>query len=350
MADAQKTEQPTKKRQDKAREEGQFPSAKQFVGGMQFCTFVFLVQSNGWDWVNGTLLGMRGLLKYAFAPQVSSAGLFRMSADMGYRCVLPLLKGGAVLVVVTLAVQLGITKFGLSAKKLLPDAKRMNPLSKLKQLPGQNFPAMFQALILLPLFGGAIYAVASEHLDTFMLLPRISVASGMHVVTGAIQSLMWKAAALFFVFGCVELLRETRKHSNELKMSKQEVKDEAKESEGNPHMKAKIRALRRDQARRRMMKDVASATAVVVNPTHFAVALKYDPDGMAAPMVVAKGKNYLALRIKQRALDNNVPLIENPPLAQALYKSVGVGQEIPPQLYKAVAEILAYIFKVMHKK
>jgi flagellar biosynthetic protein FlhB len=161
---------------------------------------------------------------------------------------------------------------------------------------------------------------------------------------------MWKAAALFFVFGCVELVRETRKHANELKMSKQEVKDEAKESEGNPQIKAKIRAIRRDQARRRMMQEVATATAVIVNPTHFAVALKYDPEGMAAPMVVAKGKNYLALRIKQRALDNNVPLIENPPLAQALYKSVNVGQEIPPQLYRAVAEILAYIFKLMHKK
>jgi flagellar biosynthetic protein FlhB len=98
------------------------------------------------------------------------------------------------------------------------------------------------------------------------------------------------------------------------------------------------------------MKEVATATAVIVNPTHFAVALKYEPEGMAAPMVVAKGKNYLALRIKQRALDNNVPLIENPPLAQALYKSVNVGQEIPPQLYRAVAEILAYIFKLMHKK
>jgi flagellar biosynthetic protein FlhB len=172
----------------------------------------------------------------------------------------------------------------------------------------------------------------------------------MRVVTGALQSLMWKAAALFFVFGCVELVRETRKHANELKMSKQEVKDEAKESEGNPQIKAKIRAIRRDQARRRMMQEVATATAVIVNPTHFAVALKYDPEGMAAPMVVAKGKNYLALRIKQRALDNNVPLIENPPLAQALYKSVNVGQEIPPQLYRAVAEILAYIFKLMHKK
>jgi flagellar biosynthetic protein FlhB len=132
-------------------------------------------------------------------------------------------------------------------------------------------------------------------------------------------------------------------------MSKQEVKDEHKESEGNPQIKAKIRALRRDQARKRMMKAVPTASAVIVNPTHFAVAIKYEPDSMAAPVVVAKGKNYLAQRIRKLAVENQVPLIENPPLARALYKSVDVGQEIPAHLYRAVAEILAYIFKIMNR-
>jgi flagellar biosynthetic protein FlhB len=113
-------------------------------------------------------------------------------------------------------------------------------------------------------------------------------------------------------------------------------------------MKAKIRRLQRDRARRQMMKEVPTATAVVVNPTHYAVAIRYEMDSMAAPRVVAKGKNYLALRIRQKAIDHQVPLIENPPLAQALYKSVEVGQEIPPHLYRAVAEILAYIFKLMN--
>ena len=107
--------------------------------------------------------------------------------------------------------------------------------------------------------------------------------------------------------------------------------------------------IRRDQARKRMMQAVPTATAVIVNPTHFAVALKYEPTTMAAPLVVAKGKNYLALRIRQKAIDSGVPLIENPPLAQALYKSVDVGQEIPPHLYRAIAEILAYIFRLTNK-
>jgi len=121
-----------------------------------------------------------------------------------------------------------------------------------------------------------------------------------------------------------------------------------KEVEGNPIVKSRIRRIRRDLARRRMMQEVATATAVIVNPTHYAVALRYSLEEKGAPRVVAKGKNYLALRIRQRALENQVPLIENPPLAQGLYKSVDVGQEIPAQFYKAVAEVLAYIYRVMN--
>ncbi len=133
-------------------------------------------------------------------------------------------------------------------------------------------------------------------------------------------------------------------------MSKQEVRDEAKESDGNPQVKQRIRRLQRDALRRRMMSQVPNATAVIVNPTHFAVAVRYHAESMRAPVVVAKGKNYLALRIRQSAVENLVPIVENPPLAQALYKSVEIGQEIPPDFYRAIAEILAYIYKLRGKK
>ena len=168
------------------------------------------------------------------------------------------------------------------------------------------------------------------------------------MVASSIQSLLWKASMLFVIFGAVDLIRQKQRYQQELKMSKQDIRDEMKDVEGNPQMKARIRRLQRDRMRRQMMKEVPKATAVVVNPTHFAVALRYQMDSMAAPSVVAKGKNYLALRIRQKAVEHQVPVIENPPLAQALYKSVDVGQEIPPHLYRAVAEILAYIFKLMN--
>ena len=159
-----------------------------------------------------------------------------------------------------------------------------------------------------------------------------------------------EAASLFVVFGSVDLFRQMRRYQQDLRMSRQEIREEMKDVEGNPQMKARIRRLQRERAWRQMMKDIPKATAVIVNPTHFAVAIRYQMETMAAPVVLAKGKNYLALRIRQRAVEHEVPVIENPPLAQALYKSVDVCQEIPPHLYRAVADILAYIFKLMNGK
>jgi flagellar biosynthetic protein FlhB len=162
------------------------------------------------------------------------------------------------------------------------------------------------------------------------------------------MELFWKASGVFLIFGCVDLIRQISRYKQDLRMSKQDIKEEAKDIEGNPQMKARIRRLQRDRMRHNMMKDVPKATAVIVNPTHFAVAIRYQVESMAAPLVIAKGKNYLALRIRQKAIENQIPIVENAPLAQALYKSVEVGQEIPPHLYRAVAEILAYIYKLMH--
>jgi flagellar biosynthetic protein FlhB len=158
---------------------------------------------------------------------------------------------------------------------------------------------------------------------------------------------MWKGAALFIVMGAIDFVRQNRRYTADLRMSKQELREEAKEMEGNPQVRARVRQLRREWLRRRMMSQVPTATAVIVNPTHYAVAIRYAIDSMTAPTVVAKGKNYLALRIRKKAVEYQIPIIENPPLAQALYKSVDVGQEVPAHLYRAVAEILAYIYRIM---
>jgi flagellar biosynthetic protein FlhB len=131
-------------------------------------------------------------------------------------------------------------------------------------------------------------------------------------------------------------------------MTKQEIREEFKETEGNPQIKQRVRRLQRDLARRHMMKEIPTATAVIVNPTHYAVAIRYSLESMGAPLVVAKGKNYLAARIREKAIAHNVPIVENQPLAQALYKAADVGQEIPAHLYRAVAEVLAYIYKLMN--
>jgi flagellar biosynthetic protein FlhB len=348
MADQSKTEQPTQRRLEKAREEGQFPSAREFVGALQFMVFLGLLGIGGARWWAELQTSTRWMFGRAFAGGWGAADLTHIAWRIFWQQLMPLALGGMAVAAATLGFRLATTRFGLSLKKLAPDLTRLSPLSRLKELPKQNLPSLLQAVVLLPLFLWAVYTIARHKLEEILVLPLQSVESGSRFISGSLLELFWKAAGLFVVFGAVDLARQMHRYKQDLRMSKQDIKEEMKEQEGNPQMKAKIRRLQRDRLRRQMMKEVPKATAVVVNPTHFAVAIRYQVDSMAAPMVVAKGKNYLALRIRQKAVQNQVPIIENPPLAQALYKSVEVGQEIPPHLYRAVAEILAYIFKLMN--
>ena len=343
----QKTEEATAKRLDKAREEGQFPAARQFVSAMQFVAFVAVLEAWGGQWFAELRLLMRRALAEAFATQpeaqfaeISRALLVRPAAAAGARR--RRAAGGDP------GHATGRHATGGKPEELAPDLQRLNPLSRLRELPKQNLPALLRAAVMLPLFGLAVYGIIRDNLFAYMALPFQSVESGFRQVCGSMGTLLWKACGVFLVFGAVDLFRQRRRYRKDLRMSKQEIRDEFKETEGNPQMKARIRRIRRDRLRHQMMKEVPKATAVIVNPTHYAVALRYSLDSMATPVVVAKGKNYLALRIRQRAMEHQVPIVENPPLAQALYGSVDVGQEIPAHLYRAVAEILAYVYKLMN--
>ncbi len=344
---SQQTEKATPRRLQKAREDGQFPAAKDFVAAVQFLAFVALVGAGAHKWVTQNRITTRILLQHAFDSDLTTTGLIHLFTLALTQTVMPLVILGAILMAVTFAMQLLATRFGFSLKKLSPDFKRMNPMTKLRELPKQNIPALVQALLLLPVFGGAVYWIVKDRVDEYFLLPLGSVEGGAAVIGASLKNLLWKGAGVFIVFGLVNLFRQQRRYTKDMMMSRQEIKDESKDNDGNPQVKQRIRRLQRDMRRRHMMKEVPTATAIIVNPTHYAVAIKYSMDSMAAPSVVAKGKNYLALRIRQKGIENQVPIIENPPLAQALYKAVDIGQEIPADLYRAVAEILAYIFKLM---
>ena len=348
MADkSQKTEQPTPKRLQKAREEGQFPNARHFVSAVQLLAAVALLTSQGTAWLAGLQADFRYVLAAAFRPQLRSLDILELSSGLLRRRFLPLVSAGAGLVVLTLGIQLASTRMGVSLKKLAPSLKRLSPLSRLREIGRQNVPALLQALVLLPVFAGALWFLIRDNLQAYLALPLGSAADGARQVADTLSRLLWKVSLVFLVFGCIDFVRQRRIFQQDMRMSKQEIRDEMKEVEGNPQMKARVRRLRREVLRRRMMQQVPKATAVVVNPTHFAVALRYDVGSMTAPTVLAKGKNYLALRIRQRAVEHQIPLVENPPLAQALYRSAEVGQEIPAHLYRAVAEILAYIYRLM---
>jgi flagellar biosynthetic protein FlhB len=232
----------------------------------------------------------------------------------------------------------------------MPQFNRLNPLGRLKDLPAQNLKAVVEAMLLMATLGLVIRAFFADQAMLALRLPFEGVPAAAAQLGGAIHGLLWKAAAIFIVFGAVDFGMQYRRHMNNLRMSKQEIRDENKRNEGDPHTKQRIRRMRRELLRRRMMREVPTATAVIVNPTHFAVAIRYDANNMACPLVVAKGKNWLALRIRQIATQSEVPIVENPPLARALYGAVEVGSAISPEFYKAIAEILAYVYRLMGRK
>lgn len=348
MADkSQRTEQATPRRIEKARQEGQFISSRELVGAVQFAAFVWVLAQWGGAWLSQTRRLTRLVLERAFRNDFHSEGVAWLLRDLLVESLLPLAAVAGGLVLVSLGVQLATTRMGFSLKRVAPDLKRLNPAARIKELFRNNAWALAKAAVMLPLFSYAVWSIARENLPAYGLMPLEGVERGVREMGESLLTLLWKAAGLFLVLGLVDLARARRRYFQDLRMTRQEVREEIKDVEGNPLVKARIRRLQRDLARRRMMQEVKTATAVIVNPTHYAVAIRYAPEKMAAPVVVAKGKNYLARRIREIAAEHLVPIVENAPLARALYESVQVGQAIPVHLYRAVAEILAYIYRLM---
>jgi flagellar biosynthesis protein FlhB len=242
------------------------------------------------------------------------------------------------------------TGFGFSTKQLLPSFEKFNMANRLRQLPWQNLFAVGKALLLLPIIGLVLYAEIYHRLPELANLATAPLTVGLAQATGMVRNLFWRLGFALLLLGFIDFARQRQRFQSDLRMTKQEVRDEAKESEGNPQMKLRIRRLQRDAARRSMLKAVPKATAIIVNPTHYAIALHYEMNSKAVPSVVAKGKNYLAQLIRQKAAAHDIPMVENQPLAQALYQAVEVGQEIPPHLYRAVAEVLAYIYRTLSRR
>jgi flagellar biosynthesis protein FlhB len=346
----EKTEKATPHRLLKARREGQVAASRDFVAGLQFTVFVVLLVECGQQLLANLKVATRSIFSQAFRPDLGPDALTGILHQSFAQTLSPLAATSGILVLTGLAFQLSSTGFSMSLNRLTPKTSNFNVLTKLKSLPGKGFASALQGVALVVVFGFTLYWIIARNGAQLLLLPLSSLEVGVNSMRALCLDVLWKAAALFMLFGMVDLFRQKRRFAKQMRMSKQDIRDEQKQTEGNPQIKMRIRRLQRDTRRRRMMEDVKTATALIVNPTHYAVAIRYDHESMAAPVVVAKGKNYLAGRIRARALEHQVPLVENPPLAQALYKSVEVGQQIPPHLYRAVAEILAYLFRLMGAK
>jgi flagellar biosynthetic protein FlhB len=346
----EQTEKPTPQRLKKAREEGQFLSSRGALSAIQFVVFVALIGSLLPAWSDRLSRALVRLYQTSLTGEISLVTFPNLLRDLFIQTLTPLLTLGAALFGVTLAAQMAVTRLGFSLNKLTPDFNRLNPLSRLKDLPSQNLKAVGEAVLLLVALGLFLRSFIATHAEMLLRLPFQSARAAAAQIGAALDSLLWKATALFVLFGAYDLFHNYQRQMKGLKMSKHEIKQEHKHNDGDPQVKQRIRRMRRELLRRRMMQQVPQATAVVVNPTHFAIAIRFDSETMASPVVVAKGKNWLALRIRQVAVESQVPVIENPPLARALYAAVDVGSAISPEFYKAIAEILAYVYRLMGRK
>jgi len=343
MPQANQTEQATPRRRQKAREKGQVARSRDLIGaasGMAATFALFSLMSTFphafrvffHDCLEGSVSG--NLRMDTPAAILNHSGLFVAT-------------GAALALGWVVALASAIAQGGLvfAPTSLLPAASRMSPAAKLGQL--------FSITALRGLMKSMLPAAAVTYLAVgclrrdWPLLMSLSARSSRGMLgfaAGRIFEVAWKSALVLLIWAVLDYLFERQHFSSELKMSRQEMKDEYKETEGNPIIKGRIRRLQRQVRRRRMLENTKRANVVVTNPTEYAIALEYRPD-MAAPVVVAKGRNLLAAQIKEIARWENIPMVENPPLAHVLYRTVEVGQSIPAKLYAAIAEILAAVYR-----
>ena len=343
MADGSKTEQATPKRRTKAREDGQVARSRDLPGVLALAAVTGVMVLMAPTAVTHWTTLYRNTLYAAASGDIESNGpvLFWTAVEV-MRWIVPILLA-AMAVSVFAGVAQGGINFAPGALALKFD--RFNPASKV----GQIFsPVGLSNLLksLLP-FGAILWIAVSSvraHWETMVHASSLGLRPFASLVGTMVLELTWKAGLVLVAWSAVDYVLTLKKMDGDMKMTKEEVRREYKETDGNPVIKSRIRQLQRAMRKKQSLQAAATATVIVTNPTHYAIALRYLTD-MPAPVVVAKGKNLLAEKIKQLARDNGIMLVENKPLAQALYKSVEVGDSIPGKLYQVVAEILALVFR-----
>ncbi len=352
-ADGQeKTEQPTEKKLGDARDKGQAPKSMEVNSlGIFFFGIIIIYLFRGMiskDIARMTIMIFSSLDKLTLSADLLQ--VYAVSTMLFYLKVLaPFF---IVLVIVALAVGFGQVGIRLSPKALMPKFSKLNPLKGFKSKFFSMEPVVesIKNLIKVVVVGMVSYWLLSDLILNSVNLVRLSVPEIVTYMSDNISSFLWEISAVYLVIAAADFVYQKYKFKEDMKMTKQEVKEENKNTEGDPHTKGRIKSKQMEMAQRRMMADVPTADVVITNPTHFAVALKYEMGSQGAPKVVAKGADRVAQKIKEIAKENGVPLHENVMLARALYKSCEVGEEIPATLFKAVAEVLAYVFKLKNKK
>ena len=352
------TEEPTSKKLSDARNKGQVAKSQELANAASLLAlFVILriVVSAMADGFEGVFRFVwtripDTLLNASMGMGISSQTVRGMMLYVIGRALLlmaPFLIVGVLIAFVINILQIG---FKVTTEPMKPKLDKLNPMNGVKRLFNKDaLVRLLLSLAKIVLIAVIAYSAISGNADKLLVIFDIDVFNAVSLVGDIILTVGTQIAAVFLVLGFVDLLYQKRKFHKDMMMTKQEVKDEYKNSEGDPEVKGKQKQRMREASQRRMMQEVPKADVVITNPTHIAVALRYDTELENAPVVLAKGEDYVAGKIKEVAAEAGIEIVENKPLARMLYQTVDIGQEIPPELYRAVAEVLAMIYNLRNK-
>jgi flagellar biosynthesis protein FlhB len=343
----EKTEEPTERRLEESRKKGQAARSKELNILLSLMSasigMVFLGQYLISDLYEVMIQGLSFDSSQVRTPEKMFEAMRTLLA-LGAASIMPLL---FLLVLATFLGPLAMGGFVFSLESLTPKLEKLSPMKGLVRMFGiQSLVELIKALCKFFLVGAVVVVTIYSSMNSLIGFGFMSVAGG---VADAGELLLWSFisfSSVLILVAAIDVPFQLWNHNKQQKMTMQEVKDEMKESDGRPEVKSQIRRMQRQLSEQRMMDSVPMADVIITNPTHYAVALKYDQEGVGAPRVVAKGQDFMALKIREVAEANNVPIFEAPPLARALHGMVEIGHEIPGDLFKAVAQVLAYIFQL----
>lgn len=349
----EKTEVPTAKKLNDARKEGQVAKSKEIITALMllalFVVIKFYIGNLGQQMIEcfSEFYDLFGKIisnsEYGMR-MVDATGVVSLGLTTVLNMIVPFIALAVVIAILGNALQ---QKWMVTTKPLQPKLSKISPLSGLKRM--FNVKQLFEvgkSVAMIAVMSYVIYTTVKDKLGVLYTFYNISLYEALEIVGDIIVDLGIKISAVFLVIGFVDLIYQRHKFKEDMKMTKQEVKDEFKNTEGDPQVKGQIRRRMQQVSRRRMMEALPQADVVITNPTHFAVALKYEANKGQAPVVIAKGADYLAFDIKAKAKEYGIEIVENKPLARILYNNVEIGAQIPPELYQAVAEVLAFVYSL----
>ena len=352
----EKTEPATSKKLKDAREEGQVAKSKEIANAAGLLA-LFLILRFWVGRMGGQFLSLFAAV-YNKIPEVTTSWngyqperdmlmLFRQILINVLLIIAPIL---AIAFLVAFICDVVQVKWKVTTKPLKPKLNKLNPISGLKRLVSLNsLMELIKSILKIGLIGYMVYSFLRDKWQYIFWVYDMPLFQVIQLIGQFVTDMGIRIAVIYILIAAIDYIYQKVKFKNDMKMTKQEVKDEYKQMEGDPHIKGKIRQKMQEASRRRMMQSLPQADVVITNPTHYAVAIKYDPEIAAAPIVLAKGEDYLARRIKEIAKENHIEIVENKPLARMLYANVEVGEVVPPELYQAVAEVLAFVYHLQGK-